>query len=145
LDHHAHAAALELFSSDDFSTEKHRRIFAAMAAIERAGGQIDRVTLASHLRDRGQLESVDGVPYLVCLDEGLPQYTSIERYVEIVKEKAALRRIIFAAQHLQNRCLDAGENSAAIIAGAERMLAEIGYRPDAAAAELLNPGDVVQR
>jgi replicative DNA helicase len=145
LDHQAHADALTLISPDDFSIEKHRRIFGAMLATDGAGGHIERLTLMSYLRDRGQLESVDGFSYLIELDEGLPQFPSIERYVEIVKEKAALRRIIIAAQDLQNRCLVAGENSAEIIAGAERALSEIGYRPDTATAELLNPGEVVER
>jgi replicative DNA helicase len=144
LDHQPHADALTLLTAGDFSIEKHRRIFGAMVAIDRAGGRIDRITLLNHLRDCGQLESVGGISGLMALDEGLPQFLSIERYVEIVKEKAALRGIIFAAQDLQNRCLDAGENSAELIAGAERTLAEIGYRPDAATAELLNPGDVIE-
>ena len=35
---------------------------------------IDRITLANELNKHGQLESVDGVSYLVSLDDGLPQY-----------------------------------------------------------------------
>ena len=34
---------------------------------------IDRVTLANELMKQGQLQSVDGLSYLVSLDDGLPQ------------------------------------------------------------------------
>lgn len=144
LSHQAHAEALTLLSPDDFSIEKHRRIFGAMLAIDRAGGQIDRITLASELIDRGQLESVDGLTYLATLDSDLPQFLGIGHYVEIVKEKAALRRIIIAAQGLVNRCLGSEETSAEIIAGAEQALSEIGQAATSDTAAMLTPGEVIE-
>ena len=45
---------------DDFSLEKHRRIFARMKDLYDRGEKIDRVTLANELMKQGQLESVDG-------------------------------------------------------------------------------------
>ena len=59
--------------ADDFSVEKHRRIFGRMAEIHERGEKIDRVTLANELMTRGQLEACDGLTYLVSLDDGLPQ------------------------------------------------------------------------
>src|SRR6185312_4812872 len=58
--------------SEDFSLEKHRRIFARMRELYDRGEKIDRVTLANELIKQGQIESVDGFSYLVSLDEGLP-------------------------------------------------------------------------
>ena len=57
---------------EDFSLEKHRRIFARMKDLYDRGEKIDRVTLANELMKQGQIESVDGFAYLVSLDEGLP-------------------------------------------------------------------------
>src|SRR5258708_24014961 len=91
--------------ADDFSVEKHRRIFARMAEIHQRGEKIDRVTLANELMSRGQLEACDGLTYLVSLDDGLPQMFNIESYIRIVKDKAILRKIIFTSQNLMNRCL----------------------------------------
>ncbi len=45
---------------EDFSLEKHRRIFARMADLYERSVHIDRVTLANELMKQGQLESVDG-------------------------------------------------------------------------------------
>src|SRR6266571_349221 len=111
---------------DDFSLEKHRRIFSRMAEIHERGEKIDRVTVANELMNRNQLESCDGLTYLVSLDDGLPQTFNIESYIRIVKDKAILRKIIFASQHLMNRCIASEEEPSQILAGAEETLLKLG-------------------
>jgi replicative DNA helicase len=117
------AGALE---SDDFSVEKHRRIFGRMAEIHERGERIDRITVANELMNHGQLEACDGLTYLVSLDDGLPQTFNIESYIRIVKDKAILRKIIFASQALMNRCIQAEEEPSQILAGAEETLLKLG-------------------
>jgi len=78
------------------------------------------------LMTRGQLEACDGLSYLVSLDDGLPQTFNIESYIRIVKDKAILRKIIFAAQNLMNRCINADEEPSQILAGAEETLLKLG-------------------
>src|SRR6266540_3231984 len=68
---------------DDFSLEKHRRIFARMAELHERGEKIDRVTVANELMSRNQLDSCDGLSYLVSLDDGLPQTFNIDSYIRI--------------------------------------------------------------
>src|SRR5438552_2742864 len=112
--------------ADDFSIEKHRRIFTRMAEIHARGERVDRVTLANELMTRGQLEACDGLSYLVSLDDGLPQTFNIESYIRIVKDKAILRKIIFASQNLMNRCISSDEEPSQILAGAEETLLKLG-------------------
>ena len=112
--------------ADDFSVEKHRRIFARMAEIHERGEKVDRVTLANELMNHNQLEACDGLTYLVSLDDGLPQTFNIEIYIRIVKDKAILRKIIFASQALMNRCIHAEEEPSQILAGAEETLLKLG-------------------
>ena len=111
---------------EDFSLEKHRRIFARMKDLYDRGERIDRVTLANELMKQGQLESVDGLAYLVSLDEGLPALSNLDSYIRIVKDKATLRKLIFRAQKVIDRCLHrrggAGRNSV----GRRRIAAETG-------------------
>src|SRR6202795_3615722 len=92
-----------VLDADDFSLEKHRRIFKRMGGLQERVEKIDRVTLANELMRYGELESCDGLSYLVSLDDGLPQIFNVDSYVRIVKEKALLRRIIFASQAMMNR------------------------------------------
>jgi replicative DNA helicase len=113
-------------NSEDFALEKHRRIFIRMNELHERGWKIDRVTLAEELQRHNELESVDGVTYLVSLDDGLPQIANLDSYVKIVKDKATLRRIAVGAQHLMNRALMAAEDPDTILAGAEEALLSIG-------------------
>ena len=117
------AGALE---AGDFSLEKHRRIFLRMGELYERGERIDRVTVANELMKQNQLESVDGVSYLVSLDEGLPVLSNLESYVQIVKDKSVLRRIIFSSQALIDRCLRAEDEPDQILASAEENLLKLG-------------------
>ncbi len=117
------AGALE---ATDFSLEKHRRIFLRMGELYERGERIDRVTVANELMKQNQLESVDGITYLVSLDEGLPVLSNLESYVRIVKDKAVLRHIIFTSQALIDRCLLAEDEPDQILASAEESLLKLG-------------------
>ena len=144
LNHQLHVGVFQQLKPEDFSIEKHRRIYTAMRTIDESGGKVDRVTLASYLHDRRQLESVDGLTYLTCLDDGMPQNAHIESYMEIVREKSSLRKIIVAAQHLINRCVTADPGSAAdLIALADQTLMQIGYG-QSETAQMMTPGEVVE-
>jgi replicative DNA helicase len=117
---------------EDFSLEKHRRIFGRMLDLHERGERIDRITVANELMKHNQLESCDGLSYLVSLDDGLPQISNLDSYVRIVKDKSALRRIIFAAQKLIDRCVIGEDDPEEILAGAEESLLNLSqYRGNA--------------
>ncbi len=111
---------------EDFSLEKHRRIFLRMRDLADRGERIDRVTVANELMKQNQLESVDGLSYLVSLDDGLPQIFALESYVKIVKDKSTLRRIVFASQKLIDRCIIGQEEPEEILSGAEETILKLG-------------------
>lgn len=111
---------------DDFSLQKHRRIFRRMAELQARGERIDRVTVANELLRHNELESCEGLAYLVSLDDGLPQILHLDAYIRIVKDKAMLRRMIFASQHLMKRCLIGKQEPDEILAGAEETLLKLG-------------------
>ena len=113
-------------TADDFSLEKHKRIFLRMGELHERGEKIDRVTLANELMKQGQLQSVDGLSYLVSLDDGLPQLYNLDSYVGIVKEKALLRRIITVTQDVTQRCLLSEEDPQQILGAAEDALMKLG-------------------
>ena len=117
------AGALE---PGDFALEKHRRIFARMKDLYEKGERIDRVTLADELIKQGQLESVDGLAYLVSLDDGLPEISNVDSYIRIVKDKATLRKLIFQSQKIIDRCLIGEEDPDQILASAEESMLKLG-------------------
>jgi replicative DNA helicase len=111
---------------DDFSLEKHKRIFLRMGDLHERGEKIDRVTLANELMKQGQLQSVDGLSYLVSLDDGLPQLHNLDSYVGIVKEKALLRRIIAVSQDTISRCFGCEEDPKQILGAVEDAFMKLG-------------------
>ncbi len=113
-------------TKEDFALEKHRRIFQRMQEINERNERIDRITVANELMRYGELESVDGVSYLVSLDDGLPRIPNLDGYMSIVRDKAILRRIASVGQHLANRALSGEEEPAALLAGVEESLLRLG-------------------
>ena len=69
---------------------------------------------------------MDGFSYLISLDEGLPALSNLDSYIRIVKDKATLRKLIFSAQKVIDRCLIGEEEPDEILAGAEESLLKLG-------------------
>ncbi len=113
-------------SPEDFSLEKHKRIFLRMGDLHERGEKIDRVTLANELMKQGQLQSVDGLSYLVSLDDGLPQLYNLDSYVAIIREKSLLRRIIAVSQDTINRCFASEEDPKQILGAVEDAFMKLG-------------------
>src|ERR1700746_3592374 len=126
LDDDLYVQAAGTLEPDDFSLEKHRRIFRRMGELQDRNERIDRVTVANELMKYGELEACDGLSYLVSLDDGLPQIPNLDGYIKLVKDKALLRRIIFSAQHMMNRALLGKEEAGEILSGAEETLLKLG-------------------
>ncbi len=138
----AYVQVAGILEADDFSLEKHRRIFNRMGELQDRGDTIDRVTLANELMKHGELESVDGLTYLVSLDEGLPHIANLDGYIRIVKDKSVLRRIIFTSQKLIDQCLIGQEEPDTILASAGETLLKLGE--SRASQALLRPGQIIE-
>ncbi len=141
VDESAFLQAAGALSPEDFSLEKHKRIFLRMSELHERGDKIDRVTLANELMKQGQLQSVDGLSYLVSLDDGLPQLHNLESYVAIVKEKALLRKIIVVSQDTINRAVQSEEPPSQILGAAEDALMKLGDAQSHNA--LMSPAQIV--
>ena len=111
--------------ADDFTLEKHRRIFKRMSGLQERGSG-STASPSPTAAKFNELEACDGLSYLVSLDDGLPRISNLDSYIRIVKDKAVLRRIIFASQHMMNRCLAGEEEPDNILAGAEETLLKLG-------------------
>jgi replicative DNA helicase len=115
-----------VLTAEDFSLEKHKRIFLRMSELHERGVSIDRLTIANELMKHGQLQSVDGLSYLVSLDDGLPSLYNLDSYIAIVREKSLLRRIIAVAQDSINRCIACDEDPTQILGAIEESFIKLG-------------------
>ena len=117
------AGALE---PEDFTVEKHKRIFTRMFDLNERGERIEYLTLVDELEKHNQLESVDGIAFIASLTEGLPRLTSIDSYIRIVKEKSLLRQLIYTSQNIIAQCVDSADEVDDILADAESSIMKVG-------------------
>ena len=111
--------AVQVIVSGDFYRDAHRRIFDKMIALNERNQAIDFVTLKEELGRAGELDEVGGPAYVASLADGVPRATNVEYYARIVKEKATLRNLIYAANKILMNAYEADQESDLILDDAE--------------------------
>ena len=111
--------AVQVIDSRDFYRDAHRRIFDKMVALNERGQAIDFVTLKEELGRGGDLDEVGGPAYVASLADGVPRATNVEYYSRIVKEKATLRNLIYAANKILTNAYEADQEADLILDEAE--------------------------
>jgi replicative DNA helicase len=111
--------AAQFIDSGDFYRDAHRRIFDKMVALNERRDAIDFVTLKEELARGGELDDVGGPTYIASLADGVPRATNVEYYAKIVKEKATLRNLIYAANKILTNAYEADQESDLILDEAE--------------------------
>jgi hypothetical protein len=76
---------------------KHVEVFRALSTLHRSGSAVDIITLQQHLKDSKLLDMVGGIAYLMSLADAVPSSANLKYYLDIVLEKALLRRVIRVA------------------------------------------------
>ncbi|TDE86201.1 replicative DNA helicase [Deinococcus sp. S9] len=108
-----------------FYREGHRKIFAAMRALQERGEPVDLVTLSEHLRVQGQLDEVGGLTYLIGLSEQVPTAAYAEHYARIVQEKHTLRQLISASGKAMQLAYEGQLPLEDLLDRAEKMIFEV--------------------
>lgn len=95
--------ALSGLKEADFYLASHRTIFAAFVDMHAQGQTPDTITVRSYLKQRGLLEQVGGVAYLMELVDPsrVPSTANLTLYVRLVAKEAERRRLIVAGTSLQ--------------------------------------------
>ena len=129
--------AFETLTPEDFYTAEHREIFSAMQTLHIAGNPIDLMTVGNELSRRGTLDSVGGPAYLLEAVRFVPTTANTRTYIEIVQEKATLRKLIAASQTISRQCYAQTDPVPDVLRDAERLIFDIVMRRGGA--ETLEP------
>ena len=144
LDDSHYALAAERLESTDFVLDKHRLIWRSMASLAARCETIDRMTVYNELIAYGHAEGIGGLTYLTSLDDGMPRVANIESYIRIVKEKSALRQIIFTAQKQIDRAALGQESSSDISSDGASALMGVSILSGTDRDKLQDPGEVIR-
>lgn len=101
---------------EEFTTTGHSRIYGAILALAGRREVIDRLTVASELMARAEIDSAGGLSYLVELDASGLRLENLDAWVRIVQDKALMRRAILGCSAAVEECLAGVGGSQAIIA-----------------------------
>jgi len=96
----------DALSDADFYFTEHKIVFQALKAAYLSDKPADVHLIAEELKRQDQLKAIGGIGYLTTLAQyaGTAAYT--EEYIELVRDKSILRRMINAAQDVERQALN---------------------------------------
>ncbi len=97
--------ASDALVESDFYFPEHQVIFEVLKTAYRNDRPADVHIVCEELKRQDKLKSAGGVSYITTLAQYVGTSAYIEEYVELVKEKAVLRRMIEAAQEVEKNAL----------------------------------------
>lgn len=127
-DNGAASLAFENLVPEDFYSPEHKEIFSGMQALHIAGSPIDLMTVGNELTRRGTLESIGGPAYLLQALRFVPTTANTRTYIEIVLEKATLRKLIDASQRISEQCYAQTDSLGDVLRSAEKRIFDIVMR-----------------
>ncbi len=85
---------------------RHQTLYETLTEMYNARDPIDLITVQQRLKDRQMLESVGGLAYLAQLQDAVPSVAHLQYYIEILREKFLLRRMIHTCSSVVAKIYD---------------------------------------
>ena len=85
---------------------RHQTIYETLAAMFNTREAIDVITVQQRLKDKQLLDQVGGIAYLSQLQDAVPSAANLSYYLDIVKEKFLLRKMIQTCTEVVGRVYD---------------------------------------
>ena len=112
---------------DSFYDPRNRILFETLLEMSQATMPVDAITLNEQLRATGRLEAVGGVTAVESLVNATPTSAHAEYYIDIVRQKHVLRKLINTARETERKCYGGdGRNADVILGEAETAFLGIG-------------------
>jgi replicative DNA helicase len=128
--------------ADDFYREQHRKIFSAIQDLDTGSQPVDALTVAEALTQRGELDAVGGRDLVSSLAATAPAPGNARHYAEIVQQNALLRRLIGAAQEIQQSVAERHAEPRELAEQAEAKLFKVAHEEHASDFRYL--GEILQ-
>ncbi|MEG0423875.1 MAG: replicative DNA helicase [Erysipelotrichaceae bacterium] len=110
---------------EDFYLDVHRRIFKEMMVLLEAGKPVDVTGLITRLSDGNQLNMVGGADYVVKLSDTAVSGANSKYYIEIIKDRSHLRRLIETAEKIAADGFESGNELDGIMDQAEKEILDV--------------------
>lgn len=128
LDNALITQAVEHLKAADFYSPLNRRIFGAMTSLFEASKTIDPILIGEELKKEGSLEAIGGVSTITNLTYGLPHFTDLTEYIEVVRDKSMMRNLIRTCNQITSEALEEEDVARNILDHAEQMIFALAER-----------------
>lgn len=122
LDKNAALRAADILIPEDFYRRTHQIIYEAMFELFKKNEPIDILSVSARLKEKGQLEDIEGHAYLAQLVNSVPTASNVGHYAEIVRQKSLRRRLIEASNQIQELGYQEDQNIEDIIDRSEKTI-----------------------
>ncbi len=111
--------------AEEFYVEAHQRIFRCMLELQSSGQNVDITTLITRLNDTSQLAMVGGADYVIKLSDSAVSSANGVFYIDIIKERYHLRRLIETAEQIAEEGFDSSASLDDVLDHAEKEILEV--------------------
>ncbi len=130
--------AADALDESDFYFTEHKIIFYALKAAYKKDKPADIHLIAEELKRQDKLTTIGGVAYLTTLAQYVGTSAFIEEYIELVRNKALLRKMIQAAQLVEKTALEEPLDVNVTLDDAQQLFFQISQTANPAAGVLIN-------
>ena len=113
---------MEVLNDDIFYLDSHKKIFTAMKDVHSKGFSVDLTTVVDELNNRNWINQIGGVEYLTEIIESVPSASNIDEYIQIIEQKAVLRKLIDSATDILTESYDTSNNLSEVLEEAEKKI-----------------------
>lgn len=105
---------MSILKSEDFYSDAHKSIFAAMLKIFQKNTPIDFVTMTEELEREGKIDAIGGIDYINFLSNVVPSAANYKYYVDIVKSNSVRRMLIKSGQNIIEKAYSEDDKEGAL-------------------------------
>lgn len=117
--------ALESLTPEHFYSDANGKIFTVIYDLSEKGTPIDTTTVVDELENRGWLKQIGDVEYLAKVVNSVATAANIDTYINIVEEKAVLRRLIDTSNKICASAYDTNNEVIEVLDEAERQILSV--------------------
>ena len=117
--------SMKTLSAESFYVPAHRLLYELLMDMYQSARAIDLLTVGEELKKGGRLDNVGGYAFLEGLIDSTPTSAHAEFYMDIVKQKHLLRRIISQAAETIDLCYNPDEEAEELLSRTEEAFFEL--------------------
>ncbi len=114
--------AVEELYPEMFYLDSNAKIFEVLKELADDKKPIDIMTVTDKLESKKYLDKIGGIEYITAVVNSVPSAVNIDSYIEIVRDKSILRKLIDVSTQIATESYDAKESTNEILDEAEKKI-----------------------